>query len=78
MKKTNNELNNGELTLEDYQRLVEKLRVRVNVLNASIFLLEERLDCDVTTMGYIDKINFELEQIRKMIVPYPLSAYYKN
>jgi hypothetical protein len=78
MKKRNNELNSGELTLEDYQRLVEKLRVRVNVLNASIFLLEERLDCDITTMGYVDKINFELEQIRKMIVPYPMSAYYKN
>jgi hypothetical protein len=78
MKKTNDEINSNELTLEDYQKLVEKLRVRVNVLNASIFLLEEKLDCDVATSNYIDRINFELEQIRKMIVPYPLSAYHKN
>ena len=78
MKKTNDELKSNELTVEDYQKLVEKLRVRVNVLNASIFLLEEKLDCDVATSSYLDRINFELEQIRKMIVPYPLSAYHKN
>ena len=78
MKKTNNDANSNELTLEDYQKLVERLRVRVNVLNASIFLLEEKLDYNVSTMGYMDKINFELEQIRKMIVPYPISAYHKN
>jgi len=78
MKKTNDEIKSNELTLEDYQKLVEKLRVRVNVLNASIFLLEEKLDCDVAMSNYIDRINFELEQIRKMIVPYPLSAYHKN
>ena len=78
MKKTDNELNSSELTLEDYKKLVEKLRVRVNVLNASIFLLEEKLDCDIATTSYMDKVNFELEQIRKMIIPYPLSAYHKN
>jgi len=78
MKKTENELNSSELTLEDYKKLVEKLRVRVNVLNASIFLLEEKLDCDISTTTYMDKINFELEQIRKMIIPYPFSAYHKN
>ena len=78
MKKTNDEIKSNELTLQDYQKLVEKLRVRVNVLNASVFLLEEKLDCNVALSNYIDRINFELEQIRKMIVPYPLSAYHKN
>jgi len=78
MKKTNDEISNNDLTLEDYQKLVEKLRVRVNVLNASIFLLEEKLDSDVSMTNYISRINFELEQIRKMIVPYPLSTYHKN
>lgn len=78
MRKTNNEINTNELTLEDYQKLVEKLRVRVNVLNASVFLLEEKLESDITTTNYMDKINSELEQIRKMIVPYPLSEHHKN
>ena len=78
MRKTDNQIESNELTVEDYQKLVEKLRIRVNVLNASVFLLEEKLNCDITTINYMEKINSELEQIRKMIIPYPHSAYHKN
>ena len=68
-----------ELSIEDYQKLVENLRIRINVLNASIFLLEDKLDSiDNNTVGYLEKINSELENIRKMILPYPIKIHNKN
>ena len=63
-------------TPEDYQRLIENLRVRLNVLNASVFLLEEKLYLtDTRTSNYLSKINGELEAIRKLIITNPLNHH---
>lgn len=79
MDKQKKDIESNELALEDYKNLVENLRVRLNVLNASIFLLEERLVVhDSGTNNYLDKINTELEVIRKLILPYPLQNHNKN
>ena len=79
MGKVDNTLKQDEISIEDYQKLVENLRVRINVLNASIFLLEDKLDSiDGNTVSYLEKINSELENIRKMILPYPVKMHNKN
>lgn len=65
-----------EFSLEDYQKLIENLRVRLNVLNASVFLLEEKMAVkDTGTTNYLEKINNELETIRKLILPYPMQIH---
>ena len=59
--------------LEDYQNLLEDLRIRINLINASVFLLEEKMTSkDISVNNYIAKINKELEEIRKMMLPYPM------
>ena len=59
--------------LEDYQNLLEDLRIRINLINASVFLLEEKITSkDISVNNYIAKINKELEEIRKMMLPYPM------
>ncbi|HHM01618.1 MAG TPA: hypothetical protein ENJ15_01295 [Caldithrix abyssi] len=66
-------------TVEDYQKLIEDLRVRLNVLNASVFLLEERMPPrDMEMENYLNKINSELEIIRKMIITTPKVVFQKN
>lgn len=63
-------------TTKDYQRLIENLRVRLNVLNASVFLLEEKLYLtDARTSNYLSKINGELEAIRQLIITSPLNHH---
>ncbi len=76
MDKANNSIKLDELSIDDYKYLVENLRVRINVLNASIFLLEDKLDSiDNNTVAYLKKINLELENIRQMILPYPMKVH---
>ncbi|HHJ52284.1 MAG TPA: hypothetical protein ENJ89_03745 [Caldithrix abyssi] len=56
----------------EYQLLLENLRSRLNVLNTSIFLLENNIDLlDEKTHKYISQINKELERIRKLINEVP-------
>lgn len=72
MANSGNTIKSVDLKLEDYQKLLENLRIRINVLNASFFLLEEKMSLsDLSVGNYISKINNELEQIRKMMSPYP-------
>ncbi len=79
MGKANNSIKLDELSIDDYKNLVENLRVRINVLNASIFLLEDKLDSiDNNTVAYLKKINLELENIRQMILPYPMKVHNEN
>jgi len=48
---------------------IELLRARMNVLNATLFLLEENLDMkDEKTRHYLEKINKELDTIRQIII----------
>jgi hypothetical protein len=79
MSKVKGDIETNELTREDYQKLIENLRVRLNVLNASVFLLEEKLiTVDKGTLNYLEKINTELEIIRQLILPYPFQIHHKN
>ena len=51
-----------------YEHLLEVLRTRLNVLNTSVFLLEDNLsEQDKKTSHYIGKINAELDRIRHLI-----------
>ncbi len=62
-------------SVEDYKRLVERLRVRLNVLNASVFLLEEKLSyIDPHTIDYVERVNEQLELLRSLILEEPGSA----
>ncbi|HHE56099.1 MAG TPA: hypothetical protein ENL21_09970 [Caldithrix abyssi] len=55
-----------------YEELLELLRTRLSVLNTSVFLLEENLNInDPKTNEYLEKINDELERIRKIIIEIP-------
>ena len=57
---------------QEYKNILEDLRTRLNVLNTSIFLLEENLtDPDYKTNKYFQRINKELKRIREMIIDIP-------
>ncbi len=57
---------------QEYKNILEDLRTRLNVLNTSIFLLEENLaDPDYKTNKYFQRINKELKRIREMIINIP-------
>jgi hypothetical protein len=56
----------------EYKILLENLRSRLNVLNTSIFLLEENIpDSNAVSNKYIKKINSEIKRIREMIIDFP-------
>lgn len=53
----------------DFEQFMENLRTRLNVLNTSVFLLEDNLKTNSgnKTLQYIQKINLELQRIRNLI-----------
>ena len=56
----------------EYEHLLENLRTRLNVLNTSIFLLEDNLaEKSGKTDKYLKRINTELKRIRKLILNFP-------
>jgi len=58
-------------SINEYEHLLENLRLRLHVLNTSVFLLENNLtahDTDKKTENYIRRINQELEKIRGLIL----------
>jgi hypothetical protein len=79
MGKTKRGVNDQKTDLRDYQKLIENLRIRLNVLNASFFLLEDKLTSnDLNLISYLSRINSELERIRKMLVTDPASLTLNN
>ena len=79
MGKNVSAINHADLSLEDYQKLLENLRIRINVLNASVFLLEEKMSSkDLRVANYLARINKELQEIRKMMMPYPIPLQKTN
>jgi len=55
-------------SIEEYEHMLEILRSRLNVLNTSLFLLEDKLGQeDQKTIKYIFKINTEMDRIRAII-----------
>lgn len=52
-----------------YEEMLEYLRQHLNILNTTIFLLKENMNSvDVQTLSYFDRINNEIEKIRKVII----------
>lgn len=79
MGKNVSAISSVDLSLEDYQKLLENLRIRINVLNASVFLLEEKMTSkDLRVANYLARINKELQEIRKMMMPYPIPLQKTN
>jgi hypothetical protein len=65
------EINNMFSSINEYEQLLESLRLRLHVLNTSIFLLEDKLniqESDLKTADYIKRINLELIKIRGLIL----------
>ena len=63
-----------EESLMEYRLLLENLRARLNVLNTSIFLLENNItQKNEKTYKYINQINKEIDRIRKLIIDVPES-----
>jgi hypothetical protein len=59
-------------TINDYENLLENLRTRLNVLNTSIFLLEDNMgDKNNKTDKYLKQINSELKRIRELVIDFP-------
>lgn len=59
-------------SMGEYEHLLENLRTRLNVLNTSIFLLEDNLaEKSGKTDKYLKRINTELKRIRKLILNFP-------
>lgn len=58
--------------VQSYKDLLENLRSRLNVLNTSIFLLEENMpDSGFRTNKYLKQINREIFRIREMLIELP-------
>ncbi len=54
--------------LEEYEKVFELLRGRVNVLNTSVFLLKDKMQAgDKKMENHISKINMEIEKIRLLL-----------
>jgi RNase H-fold protein (predicted Holliday junction resolvase) len=53
----------------EFDQFMENLRTRFNVLNTSVFLLEDSLKSNTAnkSVQYINKVNLELQRIRKLI-----------
>ncbi len=63
-----------ENSLIEYKLLLENLRARLNVLNTSIFLLENNItQKNEKTYKYINQINKEIDRIRNLIIDVPES-----
>ncbi len=66
-------------SVQEYKELLENLRSRLNVLNTSIFLLEENIpNSNFRTNKYIKQINREIKRIREMILEHPEAELKKD
>ena len=65
----------NEDIIQEYDRMIEELRTRLNVLSTSLFLLHESTDIeDPKTKRYLNSVNQEMERIRSIISQYPLNS----
>lgn len=76
--KINKDMNNNMfdihmVTLKDYTNLVEELRVRLNILSTSVFLLKDSFNGNNSPNQnrYFDKINAEMLKIKSLISNHP-------
>jgi signal transduction histidine kinase len=65
----------GEEIIREYDRMIEELRTRLNVLSTSLFLLHESTDTDdPRAKRYLNSVNQEMERIRNIISQYPINS----
>lgn len=68
-----NNINMHLVDLKDYNSLVEDLRVRLNILSTSVFLLKDSFKGynSPNQNRYFDKINDEMNKIKTLISNHP-------
>ena len=65
----------GEEIIHEYNRMIEELRTRLNVLSTSLFLLHESTNTDdPKAKRYLNSVNQEMERIRNIISQYPKNS----
>jgi signal transduction histidine kinase len=65
----------GEEIIREYDRMIEELRTRLNVLSTSLFLLHESSNTDdPKAKRYLNSVNQEMERIRNIISQYPKNS----
>ena len=66
--------------LNDYNSLVEELRVRLNILSTSVFLLRDSFhgSNSPNQNRYFDKINSEMNKIKSLISNNPKEIDFKQ
>jgi len=65
----------GEEIIQEYDRMIEELRARLNVLSTSLFLLHESTDTvDPKAKRYLNSVNQQMERIRNIISQYPINS----
>lgn len=76
----NKNINMHLVDLEDYNSLVEELRVRLNILSTSVFLLHDSFNGNNSPNQhrYFDKINSEMDKIKNLISNHPKEIDFKQ
>jgi hypothetical protein len=76
----NSNINMHLVDLKDYNSLVEELRVRLNILSTSVFLLKDSFKGynSPNQSRYFDKINDEMNKIKTLISNHPEEINFKQ
>lgn len=79
-KSNNAKVNMHLVDLKDYNSLVEELRVRLNILSTSVFLLRDSFNGNNSPNQnrYFDKINSEMTKIKSLISCHPKHIDFKQ
>lgn len=60
------------MAISDYSSLVEELRIRLDIINTSVFLLEDNSTKNNPKQNkYLNKIKAEMDKIRILITSHP-------
>ena len=63
---------NDLIAISEYSSLVEELRIRLNIINTSVFLLEDNSNkTNPKQNKYLNKIKAEMDKIRILIASHP-------
>lgn len=76
----NKNINMQMVDLKDYNSLVEELRVRLNILSTSVFLLKDSFKGynSPNQLRYFEKINDEMNKIKTLISNNPKEVNFKH
>jgi hypothetical protein len=76
----NTNINMHLVDLNDYNLLIEELRVRLNILSTSVFLLKDSFSDNNSPNQnrYFEKINSEMNKIKNLISNHPKEISFKQ